>query len=202
MKVFKPTRWWSIRVFQAPCAMFQSEPLFPNSLPQIENCTIVNAGRRLSQSCSCSMRLLRAYKGKTKPLASVTIKQKLLMERTGLSKNIITSAARELEAKRFIKLAEQRKKYGEFAGNRVSLCDPVNGRPVRDQARWNFLYANDAAYFNIPVSTLREQTADWSIAKLSGSALTVYVALSWLANKKGSNTIEPKPSTEGSMQPD
>ena len=128
------------------------------------------------------------------PLASVTIKQKLLMERTGLSKNIITSAARELEAKRFIKLAEQRKKYGEFAGNKYILCDPSTGDPFKTRPGWKFLYANDAAYFNIPVCIVRETTADWSIAKLSGSALTVYVALSWLANKKGSNTIEPKPS--------
>jgi len=65
------------------------------------------------------------------PVASVPIKQKLLMERTGLSKNIITSAVRELEAQQFIKRAEQRKKYGEFAGNKYILCDPSTGDPFK-----------------------------------------------------------------------
>jgi len=128
------------------------------------------------------------------PVASVPIKQKLLMERTGLSKNIITSAVRELEAQQFIKRAEQRKKYGEFAGNKYILCDPSTGDPFKTRPGWKFLQANDAAYFNIPVCIVRETDANWSMAKLSGSALAVYVALSWWANWKGSNTIEVKAS--------
>jgi hypothetical protein len=128
------------------------------------------------------------------PVASVTVKHEPLIERTGLSKNVITSAVRELEAQQFIKRAEQRKKYGEFAGNKYILCDPSTGDPFKTRPGWKFLYANDAAYFNIPVCIVRETATNWSIAKLSGSALAVYVALSWLANKKGSNTIEAKPS--------
>lgn len=128
------------------------------------------------------------------PIASVTIKQSLLMERSGLSKNIITRAARELEAQQFIKLAEQRRNGGEFGVNKYLLCDPSTGDPFKTRPGWKFLYANDASYFNLPVCIVREPAANWSIANLSGSALAVYVALSWLANKKGSNTIEIKPS--------
>jgi DNA-binding MarR family transcriptional regulator len=48
----------------------------------------------------------KSLKGRpSEPLASVTIKQKLLIERTGYSKNIITKAVQDLEAKRFIGLA-------------------------------------------------------------------------------------------------
>jgi 5S rRNA maturation endonuclease (ribonuclease M5) len=128
------------------------------------------------------------------PLASVTIKQKLLIERTGFSKNVITKAAQDLQAKRFIKLAEQRKKYGEFGVNKYFLCDSITGEPFKTREGFKFLYANDAAYFNIPVCIVRETAANWSIAKLSGSALAVYVSLSWLGNKSGRNTIEIKPS--------
>jgi 5S rRNA maturation endonuclease (ribonuclease M5) len=128
------------------------------------------------------------------PLASVTIKQKLLIERTGFSKNVITQAAQNLVAKQFIKRAGQRKKYGEFAGNKYFLCDPATGEPFKTRAGFKFLYANDAEYFNLPVCIVREAAASWSIAKLSSSALAAYVSLSWLANKSGRNTIEVKPS--------
>lgn len=196
LKTFKCTRWGSIRVFQVPCAIFRSEPLFPNS-------TSLKAGPLLTLGPSPLTILLVIYEiakglqGKhSEPLASVTIKQKLLMERSGLSKNVITSAARELEKKGFIKSTgeRQRKKYGEFAGNKYILYDPSTGDPFKTRPGFKLLFANHAAYFNIPVCIVREITADWSIAKLSGSALAVYVALSWFANKKGSNTIEVKPS--------
>ena len=194
MKVFKPTRWGSIRVFQVPCAIFQSEPLFPNS-PSFKAAPLITLGPSPLTILLVIYEIAKGLQGKhSDPVDSVTIKHELLMERTGLSKNIITSGARQLEAKRFIKIAEQRKKYGEFAGNKYILCDPSTGDPFKTRPGWKFLYANDAAYFNIPVCIVREPAADWSIAKLTGSALAVYVALSWLANKKGSNTIEVKPS--------
>jgi 5S rRNA maturation endonuclease (ribonuclease M5) len=196
VKIFKPTRWGIIKVFQVPCAVFQSEPLFPNST-SLKTAPVLTLRPSPLTFLLVLYEVAKNLQGKNSdPLASVTIKQKLLMERTGLSKNIITSAARELEEKRFIKCAgeRQRKKYGEFAGNKYILCDPSTGDPFKTRPGWKFLYANDAAYFNIPVCIVREPAADWSIAKLSGSALAVYVALSWFANKKGSNTIEVKPS--------
>jgi 5S rRNA maturation endonuclease (ribonuclease M5) len=196
VKVFKPTRWGSIRVFQAPCAIFQSEPLFPNS-QSLKAAPLLTLGPSPLTILLVIYEIAKGLQGKpSDPVASVTIKHELLIERTGLSKNVITSAVRELEAQRFIKRAgeRQRKKYGEFAGNKYILCDPSTGEPFKTRPGWKFLYANDAAYFNIPVCIVRETATHWSIAKLSGSALAVYVALSWLANKKGSNTIEAKPS--------
>jgi 5S rRNA maturation endonuclease (ribonuclease M5) len=191
---FKPTRWGSIRVFQVPCTIFQAEPLFPNS-------PILKAAPLLTLRPSSLTILLVLYEvaknlqGKNSdPLASVTIKHELLMERTGLSKNVITSASRELESKRFIKPAEQRRKSGEFGVNKYFLCDASTGEPFKTRPGAKLLYANDAAYFNLPVCIVRETEANWSIAKLSGSALAVYVSLSWLANKIRSNTVNVKPS--------
>jgi 5S rRNA maturation endonuclease (ribonuclease M5) len=139
--------------------------------------------------------IAKSLQGKhSDPLASVTIKQKLLIERTGFSKNVITQAARDLVAKQFINRAGQRKKYGEFAGNKYFLCDPSTGDPFKTRPGVKLLYANHAAYFNLPVCIVRETAAKWSIAKLSGSALAVYVSLSWSANKSDRNTIEIKPS--------
>lgn len=194
MKVFKPTRWGSIKVFQAPCAIFQSQPLFPNS-PSLK----ANPSLTLSPSSLAILLVLyevaKGLQGRNSdPFASVTIKQKLLIERTGLSKNVPTKAAQELEAKRFIKLAEQRRKRGEFGVNKYILCDPSTGEPFKTRPGVKLLYANDAAYFNLPVCVVRETAANWSIAKMTGSALAAYASLSWLANRSGKNTIEVKPS--------
>jgi hypothetical protein len=114
------------------------------------------------------------------PLASVTIKQKLLIERTGLSKNVPTKAAQELEAKRFIKLSEQRRKRGEFGVNKYFLCDSSTGEPFKTRPGFKLLYANDAEYFNLPICIVRETAANWSIAKMTGSALAAYASLSTL----------------------
>jgi 5S rRNA maturation endonuclease (ribonuclease M5) len=192
VKVFKPTRWGSIIVFQVPCAIFQSEPLFPNS-PNLKAAPVLTLGPSPLTILLVIYEIAKGLQGKhSDPVASVTIKHELLMERTGLSKNIITSAARELEAKRFIKLAGQRKKYGEFGVNKYFLCDCSTGEPFKTKPGVKFLYANHASYFNLPVCIVRETAANWSIAKLSGSALAVYVALSWLANKSKSNTVNVK----------
>jgi hypothetical protein len=182
-------------VFQAPCAIFQREQLFGNSNSSLK------AAPALIVSPNCLAVLLVVYEcakglmGKPKePLASVRIKQKLLTERTGYSKNIISQAVHDLQVKRFIKFECQRKKYGEFGVNKYFLCDPSTGEPFRTTPGVKLLYANHASYFNIPVCLVREPAANWSIANLSGSALAAYVALSFLANKSGRNTIEVKSS--------
>ena len=194
VKVFKPTRWGSIKVFQAPCAIFQSEPLFPDS-PSLKTQPSLSLSPSPLTILVVLYETAKGLQGKhADPFASVTIKQKLLIERTGFSKNVITKAAQDLEAKRFIKLAGRRKKYGEFGLNKYFLCDPSTGEPFKTREGFKFLYANHASYFNIPVCLVRETAAEWSIAKMTGSALAAYASLSWLANRSGRNTIEVKPS--------
>jgi DNA-binding MarR family transcriptional regulator/5S rRNA maturation endonuclease (ribonuclease M5) len=193
MKMFKPTRWGSIRVFQAPCAIFHRQEMFPNSNSSLKAppASIVspNALAVLLVLYECA----KSLKGKPKePLASVRIKQELLIERTGYSKNIITRAVQELQDKRFIKFEAQRKKYGEFGVNKYFLCDSSTGEPFKTTPGVKLLYANHASYFNLPICLVQEPSENWSLAKLGRSAVAVYVALSFLANKSGKNTIEVK----------
>jgi len=194
VKVFKPTRWGSIKVFQAPCAIFQSQSLFQDS-PSLKPQPSLTLGPSSLTILLVLYEIAKNLQGKhSDPLASVTIKQKLLIERTGLSKNVPTKAAQELEAKRFIKLSEQRRKRGEFGVNKYFLCDSSTGEPFKTRPGFKLLYANDAEYFNLPICIVRETAANWSIAKMTGSALAAYASLSWLANRSGRNTIEVKPS--------
>jgi hypothetical protein len=193
MKRFEQTRWGLIKVFQAPCAVFQSQSVVPNY-------PILKTPKALMLSAPSLAALLVLYetakslKGRaSEPLASVTIKQKILIERTGFSKNIITQAAQELEDQRFIKLEGQRRKYGEFGVNKYFLCDSSTGEPFTTKPGFKLLYANHASYFNLPVCIVRESAENWSIAKLGSSALAVYVSLSFLGNKSGTNRIEVKP---------
>jgi len=130
VKVFKPTRWGSIKVFQAPCAIFLSEPLFPNS-PSLKAAPLLTLKPSPLTILLVLYEIAKGLQGKdSDPLASVTVKHELLIERTGVSKNVITRAVRALEAQRFIKLAKQRKKYGEFAGNKYIFCDPSTGEAI------------------------------------------------------------------------
>ena len=97
MKVFKPIRWGSIKVFQVPCAIFQSEPLFPIS-PSLKAKPSLTLRPSPLTILLVLYEIAKSLQGKpSDPVASVTLKQKLLMERTGLSKNVVTSAAQELE---------------------------------------------------------------------------------------------------------
>src|ERR1022692_4193076 len=193
MKMFKPTRWGSIRVFQAPCAIFHRQEMFPNSNSSLKASPALIVSPNALAVLLVLYECAKSLKGKPKePLASVRIKQELLIERTGYSKNIITGAVENLEDKRFIKFEPQRKKYGEFGVNKYFLCDSSTGEPFKTTPGVKLLYANHASYFNLPICLVREPAANWSIANLGGSAIAVYVALSFLANKSARNTIEVK----------
>ncbi len=118
------------------------------------------------------------------------MKHELLMERTGFSKNTITKAVNELEAKNFIQLSTSRRKRGEFGSNVYTLCNPATGEPLRSQGGKNFLFSNDVRYIKIPKCVVREQDAEWSIANMSCSELRMYVSICWLANKKNQGEFD------------
>jgi integrase len=63
-----------------------------------------------------------------------------------LSKNVITKATQELEARNFINKCEnQRRKYGEFGANKYLLCDPTTGVPFETKPEFSLLYGHDVA---------------------------------------------------------
>src|SRR5450755_1972551 len=111
MKVFKKTRWGSIRVFQAPCSIFQRQELFPNSHSSLKAPPALILSPNALTVLLVLYESAKSIQGKpAEPLASVRIKQELLKERTGYSKNIITRAIQDLQDKQFIKFESQRKK--------------------------------------------------------------------------------------------
>lgn len=113
----------------------------------------------------------------------VTIRHKLLQQRSGLSKNIISAALEKLEDSGFIKrISGARKKHQRFAANTYLVCNPQTGEPLRATGG-NFLHRNGVHYLNIPKCIVMESSADWSIARMTGSQVRLYVAFCWLANK-------------------
>src|ERR1041385_2375829 len=114
MKTFSKTHWGSTRQFQLPCHLFQPKISLPPYALAVLLVLYELARMRVNP---------KALEGP----AEVLIKQKLIVERTGLSKNSVSKAIRELDAQKFIKIESQRKKRGEFGVNRYLICDPSMG---------------------------------------------------------------------------
>lgn len=191
---FTPARWRSIKVFQMPCAIFQRQPLLPDWPVMKDHPTLILG----ASSLAVLMVLYETAKNRrgieSEPFASIKIKQRNIAERTGLSKNVITRATQELEDRNFIKCEGQRKKYGEFGVNKYLLCNPTTGEPFETRPGFNLLYGHSVPYFDVPVCVVRESAENWSIAILSSSALKVYVSLSFLTNRLGSNKVQTSTS--------
>jgi hypothetical protein len=125
------------------------------------------------------------------PLVSVKVGHKLLRERCGLSKNVVTAAVKELEDKKFLRkitVRKQRGRRGEFSTNEYLVCNPSDHEPLPTTGR-NFLYSNHIRYINLPNCVVREQKADWSIARMTSPEIRLYVAFCWRANNSRSSTF-------------
>ena len=178
----KRNYWGPIRQFQVPCNIFKRDQLIvgPNALAVLLTLYETAKNRKATDK---------------QEFASLVISQKRLIERTGYSKNVITKAVRELEAASFIRAsAGDRRKYGEFGVNRYVLCDPQTSEPLRVVPGLRLLYGNAISYFNLPVCIVQESVPHWSIAKLTGSELVLYVALVYCANRKGQSELAIVPS--------
>ena len=114
----------------------------------------------------------------------VTIEHETICKRSGFSKNMIGPAIKELESQSFIRTDRHREKRGEFAVSRYIICDPVPGSPLLSPKGSNFLLANKVQYIKIPVCVVRERAAEWSLARMSTSALRMFVAICWQANRR------------------
>lgn len=122
------------------------------------------------------------------PIAEVKVGQKTLIERTGFSINTITKALQELEGRRFIRSIDNRKKSGEFGANEYLICNPLDWEP-RVTAK-NLMYENKLPYFLVPACIVTWHAANWSLAKMTGSEIRLYVCVLWLANFHRSNQFK------------
>jgi DNA-binding MarR family transcriptional regulator len=142
-----------------------------------------------SDALSVLLVLLQIHKNKPlkdyDPLANVKVGQERLIERTGYSKNVITRATRGLQKGKFIERVTHRKRYAEFGANEYILCNPDTGTPL--MAKQSVIYGNGLSYFTFPICVVTEQTANWSLAKMSGSEIKLYVCILYLANRHRNN---------------
>ncbi len=163
--------WGTLKQFQVPTSVVQDE-------------TLVLSARALA----VLLYILYVAKGQAgkkqhQILAAAKVTLKSLTERTGLSKNTITEATKELDAKGFIKrITGGRRKRGEFGANEYLVCNPSSGEPLLAIGS-NLFLPNKVRYVNVPKCLVTEFAADWSLAQLTGSEIRLYVAVLWLANR-------------------
>lgn len=168
-------RWGKIRQIHVPNAI-------------IKNGTITLD----SNALSVFLALLQINKNKAvkdyEPFATVKVGQERLMQYTGYSQNVITKAVQGLQDKKFIEPNTHRKRHGEFGTNEYTLCSPEDGTPLT--ACRSVMYGNQLPYFTFPVCVVTEQTANWSLAKMTGSELRLYISILFLANRHKSNEFD------------
>ena len=113
------------------------------------------------------------------------------MERTGFSKNIITKAIHTLEVELYVKcIGDQRNKRAEFGVNEYLVCHPSTGEPLTTTKSTSFYYGNDIGYFTVPKDVVFRTEERWSLANMTGSEISVYSCLLWLADKSRRNEVE------------
>ena len=153
--------------------------------------SIIRNGTLILESDALSVLLVLLQISKNKPVreyepsANVKVGQERLIERTGYSKNVITRAMKELQDNKVIEPVTHRKKYGEFGANEYILCNPETGIPL--MAHRSVVYGNKLPYFTFPMCVVTEHRANWSLAKMTGSGLKLYVCILYLANRHSKN---------------
>jgi 5S rRNA maturation endonuclease (ribonuclease M5) len=119
----------------------------------------------------------------------VKISYKLLIERSGFTKNTVTKALKQLEGKFVIKCGDQRRKRGEFGVNEYFICDPLSGEPLEVSGK-NFYRSHNIRYLNIPRCIVKDFPANWSLAQISPSEIRLYVSICSIANSSRSGQFE------------
>lgn len=189
---FKKTLWGTLKIFQVPCSVF--EPRM-----ELQGSSLFSPKPELFLGSSALKVLLVLYDRaksanaqSSEGFLNFKLKHRDIQERAGLSKNAVTKAVQKLSTGNFMKVEKPRKKLGAFAVNKYIVCDPKTGEPLEAWPGQRFLYRNGVPYFNLPTCFVRETTLNWSLARVGGSALKLYVCIAWLANKESSRTINIK----------
>jgi hypothetical protein len=172
MRTRYKNHWGKIRQVQVPVSL-------------IQNGTIILD----SDALAVLLVLLQINKNKAvkdyEPIAKVKVGQDTLMQRTGYSTNVITRAVKGLQNRKFIEPDRHRKKYSQFGTNEYQFCSPEDGALL--MAKQNLMYGNRLPYFTFPVCVIQENTANWSLASMTGSELKLYTCILYLANRNRNN---------------
>jgi DNA-binding MarR family transcriptional regulator len=172
------SRWGTLTQIQIPNALFKDDRLSVSSaeLSVLLVLLTSNRWRKVKES--------DAY-------AAVGIGHQTLIQRTGLSRDMISRAIKDLIAHRFIQNPGNRNDRGEFVTPKYILCNPADGAPLK--AAQNPCYQSGLRYFTAPTCIVSQVDAHWSLANLPGSAIKLYVSALYLANRAWSNEFSTYP---------
>jgi hypothetical protein len=185
--------------FSAMSALFQQNYWGNLSQFELPHCVIQDEALILTPS-ALSILLILFEEGHAKHTTSagspleVLVDLKEMMDLSGYSKDVVTKATNELEDKKFIQPNRTREKDGQFGSKSYVLCNPTYGLPLKTPPGKNFLYANKVQYIKIPADVIKRKDQRWSLAKMSGSEIKMYVSLCWLANRDDECEFDVKPS--------
>lgn len=116
---------------------------------------------------------------------TLTIRTKLLMERTGYGKNSITRGLRGLQENQYIFRNEVQRmnKGSRFPSSDYRILNPETGAPMAYQEGQGLLHAAGLSHFSFPSCVVTEFAEEWSLAKLSPNAASLYTAICFTGNK-------------------
>jgi hypothetical protein len=115
----------------------------------------------------------------------LTITTRLLMERTGYEKNSITRGLQGLQKNQYIlrKDDKKRNKNSHIPASDYLILNPERGTPMAYQEGEGLLYSAGLGHFSFPSCVITESDEEWSLAKLSPNAASLYTAICFTGNK-------------------
>jgi DNA-binding MarR family transcriptional regulator len=180
IRQFAPNYWGRLKQFQVPTHLFKNNVLSlrPKAAAVLMFLYFKARGRyKQIQRCPSP--------GKSQDI-NVVASQKEIAQKTGYSRNTVTSAMKELVAKKWLEPPAQRRfKRGELATNEYFLLHPGTGKrlidlPVRP-------------YFTLPDCIIRQDTMHWALNALSSAEVALYVTALLRADQVRANAFANDP---------
>ena len=165
--------WGNLRQFAIPSSIFADDRLILKPAPLAVLLVLCQAVK--AQTHRRKMKNIRD--------AECQIDQASLIMLSGYSENVIAKAVTDLQQKNFIKPVPVRRKDGKYSSNVYALCEPKNGLALSGGSS-NPYYAHRISYIRLPICLVTDYEQRWSLAKIKGSPLRLYVGICKLANSR------------------
>jgi CHC2 zinc finger len=178
---FTPNYWGKLKQFQVPTHLFKNNALSVSpSAAAILLFLYFKARGRHKQ-------LWHSWRpGKSEEI-SVVASQKEIAQKTGYSRNTITSAMTELVAGKWLDPPTQRRpKRGELGTNEYFLLHPGTGQRL--------IHLPVTPYFTLPRCIIEQHTMHWALRSLSSAEVALYAAVLFRANQVRANVFANDPA--------
>jgi hypothetical protein len=195
---FRKNRWGSLGQNQLPCSLILDGILTLKADALAVWMVLLHTHRN-------KMLSLKPDKRRNELFARIRIGHVKLMQYTGYSINTITKAIKSLTEIGFISHQPERKTLNRFkprkreTGGSVTTEYYLNNPDVFEigygrlsfetKGQINIIPTSKIPYFTYPSCVVKETDQQWSLAKMSGSELRLYVVLLWMANRERKNDL-------------